>query len=316
MHTLSFANKDQMPILGLGTWKARPEVVGKAVREALRIGYRHIDCAPIYGNEREIGKAVKDVIDTGEIERKDLWITSKLWNNAHAAGQVEKALKKSLQDLGIDYLDLYLIHWPVACRAEVDFPRRKEDYLSLEEVPLSETWDGMEACVHKGLTRHIGVANFSVRNLSTIIDGATINPAMNQVELHPYLQQKELLIYCRQHDIHLTAYSPLGSGDRPSALKNPGEPSLLEDSTVTRIARAHGISPAQVLIRWSIERVTSVIPKSTNKAHLAENFASVDLKLSGEDMADLAKLDNDFRYVDGRFWTENGSPYKLEDLWG
>jgi alcohol dehydrogenase (NADP+) len=316
MHTLSFANNDQMPILGLGTWKARPEVVGKAVREAIRIGYRHIDCAPIYGNEREIGKAVKEAIDSGEIKRKDLWITSKLWNNAHAAGQVGKALQKSLHDLGLDYLDLYLIHWPVACRPEVDFPRKKEHYLSQEEVPLSETWDGMEDCVHKGLTRHIGVANFSVRNLSTIIDGASINPAMNQVELHPYLQQKELLIYCRQHDIHLTAYSPLGSGDRPSALKNPGEPSLLEDATVTGIARAHGISPAQVLIRWSIERVTSVIPKSTDKAHLAENFATADLKLSGEDMAALAKLDADFRYVDGTFWTENGSPYTLEDLWG
>jgi alcohol dehydrogenase (NADP+) len=316
MHTLSFANRDQMPILGLGTWKARPEEVGKAVREAIRIGYRHIDCAPIYGNEGEIGKSIKEAIDSGEVERKDLWITSKLWNHAHASGQVEKALQKSLLDLGLDYLDLYLIHWPVACRAEVDFPARKEHYLSLEEVPLSETWDGMETCLHKGLTKHIGVANFSVRNLATIIKEATINPEMNQVELHPYLQQKELLIYCRQHDIHLTAYSPLGSGDRPSALKTPGEPSLLEDATVKDIARARGLSPAQVLIRWSIERVTAVIPKSTNKAHLAENFAAGNLKLSGEDMAALAKLDADIRYVDGKYWTEHGSPYTLDDLWG
>jgi alcohol dehydrogenase (NADP+) len=316
MHTLSFANKDQMPILGLGTWKARPEEVGKAVREAIRIGYRHIDCAAIYGNEVEIGEAIAEAIESGEIKRKDLWITSKLWNNAHAAGQVEKALHKSLQDLRLDYLDLYLVHWPVACRAEVNFPTRKEHFLSLEEVPLSETWGGMETCVQKGLTRHIGVANFSIRNLETLINGATINPAMNQVELHPYLQQKELLIYCRQHDIHLTAYSPLGSSDRPAALKIPGEPGLLEDATITGIARERGFSPAQVLIRWSIERVTSVIPKSTNTAHLAENFQAVNLKLNGQDMAELAKLDADFRYVDGTFWTGNGSPYTLEDLWG
>jgi len=315
MHTLVFENNDQMPILGLGTWKAEPGKVGSAVREALRIGYRHIDCAAIYGNEAEIGKALEEALRTGDIKREELWVTSKLWNNAHATEQVEQALRKTLQDLRLEYLDLYLVHWPVACRPEVDLPTRGEHFLSLEEVPLTATWAGMEDCVRQGLTRHIGVSNFNIHNLETILSHSKIKPAMNQVELHPYLQQKDLLIYCRQHNIHLTAYSPLGSLDRPSVMKKPGELSLLDNPTVMRIAREHGYTPAQVLIRWSMERVTAVIPKSVNPARLTENYQTVNLKLSGQDMADLAKLDVGFRYIDGKFWTVNGSPYTLEGLW-
>ena len=315
MQTLRFTNDDRMPILGLGTWKSAPGEVGKAVREAIRIGYRHIDCAAIYGNEAEIGGALEGALQLGETTRSALWVTSKLWNNAHATEQVGAALQRTLQDLRLDYLDLYLIHWPVACRPDVSFPTRAEHFLSLEEVPLAATWAGMEACVRKGLTRHIGVSNFGVGNLAEISRSAVIRPEMNQIELHPYLQQNDMLAYCRQHGIHLTAYSPLGSFDRPAVLKKAGELDLLGNPTVAGIATAHGCTPAQVLLRWSIERGTAVIPKSTNPARLAENFQTLELRLSDREMAELAKLDCGFRYVHGEFWTLKGSPYSLEELW-
>jgi len=314
MQKLQFTNKDQMPILGLGTWKSEPGEVGAAVREAIRIGYRHIDCAAIYGNEAEIGVVLEELIQSGEVRREELWITSKLWNNAHGKDQVPLALKKTLKDLRLDYLDLYLIHWPVATKTV--FPSKGEDFLSHDKRPLSETWAGMEACVEKKLTRHIGVSNFNIANLETISRSATIKPEMNQIELQPLLAQKSLCEFCRQQNIHLTAYSPLGSPDRPEVMKNPDEPSLLANETVAAVAKAHNCSTAQVLIRWAIERGTAVIPKSVNPVRLAENLAVADMTLTSDDMAEMAKLDVGFRYVDGKFWTLEGSPYTLDGLWG
>ena len=316
MQTLSFANNDQMPILGLGTWKSEPGDVGAAVKEAIKAGYRHIDCAAIYGNEAEIGVALQEIFTADIVKREELWITSKLWNNAHTMQQVTEALENSLRDLQLEYLDLYLIHWPIAFRPGVVFAAKPADFMTLEEVPLAETWSGMEACVEQGQARHIGVSNFNIDHLEEISQSAKIKPEMNQVELHPYLQQPELLEYCRKKYIHLTAYSPLGSMDRPDVLKKADEPSLLENDTVKTIAEAHGFSPAQVLIRFAIERGTAVIPKSTNPARLAENFRAAELSLSADDMASLAGLESGFRYVDGSFFTPPGSPYTLEFLWG
>jgi alcohol dehydrogenase (NADP+) len=316
MQTLTFANNDRMPILGLGTWKAEPGEVGKAVQVALQAGYRHIDCAAIYGNEAEIGVALETALQAGEVKREELWITSKLWNNAHAQDQVPLALQQTLHDLRLDYLDLYLIHWPVAIRPDIVFPTAGEHFLSLDEMPLFETWAGMETCVQKGLARHIGVSNFNIKQLDEICHSATIPPEMNQIELHPFLQQNEILEYCQQKSIQLTAYSPLGSGDRPQMLKSADERSLLENTTVADIADMHKGSPAQVLLSWAMARGTAVIPKSVNPARLVENFESTSIVLSMGEIAKLAELETGSRFVHGEFWTIEGSPYTLEGLWG
>ena len=221
MRSVSFASGDHMPLLGLGTWKSDPGQVGSAVREAIRQGYRHIDCASIYGNEREIGAAIGEAIASGEVTREQLWITSKLWCNSHGRDNVEPALRRTLADLGLDWLDLYLIHWPVAIEPAVGFPTSASEVLPPSAERLRATWEGMEAALDAGLTRHIGVSNFSIRKLQDLLQHGRIRPEVNQVELHPLLQQPDLLAFCRADGIHLTAYSPLGSGDRPAQLKAP-----------------------------------------------------------------------------------------------
>jgi alcohol dehydrogenase (NADP+) len=315
VETFTFKNQDTMPLLGLGTWKAAPDVVEAAVKTAIEQGYRHLDCAPIYGNEAAIGRALADCFERGVVQRSDLWITSKLWNSAHAAAAVPQAIEKTLADLQLDYLDLYLIHWPVALRSGIVLPETAEDFIDLADLPLSETWRGMETVLSSGLCRHIGVANFSVTKLQTLLDTATIAPAVNQVECHPYLPQNHLLQVCQEAGILLTAYSPLGSGDRSSAFKAPDEPVLLADPVLETIASRHGCTPAQVLIAWALQRGTAVIPKSTNPQRLQENLTTPRIEFTNADLEAIASLDRHYRYVDGSFWVRPGNPYTLENLW-
>lgn len=316
MQTLSFRNDDEMPILGLGTWKSAPGEVYDAVKIALRAGYRHIDCALIYGNEAEVGNALADAFSEGIVDRSDVWITSKLWNDAHAPGNVRPALNETLRDLQLDTIDLYLMHWPVAQKPGTTMPQSPDDLVSLDEQPLAETWAAMEALVDDGLARHIGVSNFSVPKLQALLqDAETYAPEMNQVELHPYLQQPDLLAFAEENDVHLTAYSPLGSFDRPDEMKADDEPILLNDATLASVAQKHDATPAQVLISWAIHRGTAVIPKSTSEGHIKENLEAAHLELTDADMEVLSKLDRGRRYVDGTAWTMEGSPYTLENLW-
>ena len=242
MKELTFANGDTMPALGLGTWKSAPGEVGRAIEEAIDLGYRHFDCAWIYQNEAEIGRAFQRVFARGDVTREELWITSKLWCNRHRDGEVAPALEGTLRDLACEYLDLYLVHWPVALAHDVVGPANRGDFLPLSEVPLRETWGAMERCAELGLTRHVGVSNYSVKHLSAHLD-ADIVPEVNQVEMHPYLQQPELLRFCGEHGIHLTAYSPLGSSDRPETMKAADEPVLLADPAIAAIAAGGGRDP-------------------------------------------------------------------------
>ena len=304
-----------MPALGLGTWKSKPGEVGAAVREAVRLGYRHFDCATIYGNQAEIGEALAGCLADGLVSREQLWITSKLWNDHHRERDVRPALERTLADLRLDYLDLYLIHWPVAHRKGVMGPSSAADFLSLEEVPLAETWRGLEAAQGAGLCRHIGVSNFSIAKLSALAETARVAPEMNQVELHPYLQQTGLVAWCHEHGVALTAYSPLGSGDRTADLKAADEPNLFADPCVCAIAERHEATPAQVLLAWALARDTAVIPKSVNPARLAQNLAATELGLTLQDLDELAALDRARRFVDGTFWVLDGGPYTLANLW-
>ena len=310
MPLLALADGSAMPALGLGTWRLPPHQTAASVGEALALGYRHLDAASIYGNEAEIGEALAEAFAAGELRRDQLWITSKLWNDCHAPEAVRPACERSLAALGIEQLDLYLMHWPVAQRPGVAMPRTAADLIPLEQQPLAATWAAMEALVSAGLTRHIGVSNFNLTTLQTLQAGARLQPAVLQVERHPLLQQPALLRHCQRTGVLLTAYAPLGSsGDsRP--------PLLLEHPEVLAIAAEQSLTPAQVLLAWGLGCGTAVIPKSLQPKRLAENLAAASVRLDAASMARLAALDRGQRLISGQYCCLPGGPYSLESLWG
>ena len=311
----AFANGDRMPLLGLGTWKSDPGDVYQAVREAIRIGYRHIDCASLYANEAEVGEALRDAMRDGEVTRQDLWITSKLWSNAHGQKNVQPALAKTLADLRLEYLDLYMIHWPIPLKPTAVLPGSAADFMLPSEAPIHATWAGMEAAAGAGLTRHLGISNFSVKKIRELLPHCKIRPEVNQVELHPVLQQPALVAFCASEGIHVTAYAPLGSGDRPAFVKAPDAPVLLENPVIRSIAEAHGCTPAQVLLAWHVQRGISTIPKSITPSRLRENLAAAQLELSTTELERIAGLDQGCRLIAGAFWAVEGGPWTLPTIW-
>jgi alcohol dehydrogenase (NADP+) len=315
MKYLTFNNNDKMPALGLGTWKSAKGEVYEVVRKAIEIGYRHFDCAFFYGNEAEIGQAISDAIKNGEVKREELWITSKLWNNRHRKEHIKGAFEITLRDLGLDYLDLYLIHWPVALQYDINYAQKGSDLISLSEIPLSETWQELISLKEKGLTKHIGVSNFSIKKINQITDETGVMPEVLQVELHPFLQQQKLLNFANEKGIFLTGYCPLGSADRPAVRILEDEPKLFQNPVIQAIANEKGYSVAQIILAWAVNRGTSVIPKSVNPVRLKENLEAADIELSMDEMQKMNSLDLHYRYIKGDFWCLEGSDYTLENLW-
>jgi len=276
----------KMPTLALGTWKAEPQVVKEAVATAIEAGYRHIDCAPIYGNERSVGEGIVEGMKrAGNISREDLFITSKLWNTEHHPARILPACEQTIHDLGVGYLDLYLIHWPIAFKpgtTDID-----------NTVEIYETWEAMQVLKNEDLIKSVGVSNFTKEQLITLADETDIVPSVNQVELHPYMSQLELASYARKHKIHLTAYSPLGTGKNSES----SGPVLVEDPTVYVIAERYKKTPAQVLLRWSLQSGFSPLPKSVTPSRIQENYQVFDFSLTDEDMKSIDRLNKDLRFV-------------------
>jgi len=296
--TLKLNSGYEIPVFGLGTWKSKPGEVTKAVEDAIDVGYRHIDAAHCYENEKEVGEAINKKIKQGVVKREDLFVTSKLWGTFHRADLVVPALKNTLADLGLTYLDMYLIHWPMALKEDqgTKFPTdpKNKDLAWYSDVSIAETWKEMEKCVELGLTRSIGVSNFNSVQIQNILDHCKIKPSNNQVECHPYLNQKKLAEFCASKGIVFTGYSPLGSPDRPWA--KPTDPKLLEDTKLVALSKKYGKSPAQIVLRWLIQRKIVTIPKTVTKSRLIENLDIFDFSLSDEDVAYLYT----FNKADGR----------------
>lgn len=296
----------------------RPTVPA-AIRSALWVGYRRIDCAPVYFNEDLVGDALQEAMADRIVTREDLFVVSKLASPFHRREHVEPALRKTLSDLRLDYLDLYLVHWPVAfypvAISALSDPTTIRGWSNedIDEsdggkridptVSIHETWQAMEALVDQGLVRHIGVSNFPVALLHELMTQARIPPAVNQCEAHPYLQQIKLVEYCTARDVHFQAYSPLGT----PGFKERDEPVVLDDPVLNEIANRHGVSVAAVCLAWAVQRGTSVLAKSMNPQHQRDNLeaaADTEIGLSEDEMAAIASLDRGYRF------------FRPEDWWG
>lgn len=296
-----------MPLVGLGTWKAPKGVVATAVEKSIvEAGYRAIDCAADYGNETEVGEGIAKAIASGAVKRSDLFVTSKLWNTFHDRENVKLAVQKSLSDLGLEYLDLYLIHFPIALKfvpIETRYPpewyydpENRPGQAEFSQATIRETWEAMEQLVEEGLVRNIGISNFSCALISDLLKYAKIPPAVLQIEHHPYLQQDTLIKFASRFGIHITAYSPFGQISYLPLGQPKTVPDLLtEEPTILKIAAELGKSPAQVILRWITQRQICVIPKSTSVERLRQNI-DLDFQLSDDHLQQIKALDKHARF--------------------
>lgn len=310
-----------MPAVGLGTFGSdhvTAAQVGEAVRGAAAVGYSHFDCASVYGNEPEVGASL-DAIQQSGIKREDLWITSKLWNDKHGENDVVASCRQSLADLRLDYLDLYLVHWPFPNfhPPHCDVTSRSPDAKPYIHDNYMKTWRKMEELVDMGLVRHIGTSNMTVPKLKLVLRDARIKPAVNEMELHPHFQQPELFKFVVDSGIQPIGYCPIGSPGRPERDRTPEDTTPTADPVIVDIARRHGINPAAVCIKWAVQRGQAPIPFSLH--HYRENLACVTGDpLTEEEMRAIAGIDRDCRLIKGQvfLWKEGQTWEALWDMNG
>lgn len=309
----------KIPGVGLGTFgsdRYSGVEVAKAVKEAIYVGYRHIDCASVYGNEHLIGQSLQEVMEEG-LDRSELFVTSKLWNNMHGDGDVLLSCAKTLKDLKLDYLDLYLVHWP--------FPNHHAPGVSVDSrdpnaVPYihqnyMKTWRQMERLVDEGLVRHIGTSNMTIPKLELLLRDARIMPAVNEMELHPHFQQPELFRFCLDHDIVPIGYCPVGSPKRPDRDRTESDTVDTEDPVIIKIAERLNVHPAVVCVKWAVQRGQVPIPFSTNRIHILNNLAcSTTEPLTEEEMKAIEGIDRNCRLIKGQVFLWQGAK-DWTDLW-
>ena len=309
----------EIPAIGLGTFgsdRFSANDIANAVLGAIELGYRHIDCAAIYENEKEIGVSLRKAI-AGGIAREELWITSKLWNSKHAEKDVIPTCKKSLEDLQLDYLDLYLIHWPFPNHHDpgVDVNSRDPYAVPYIHENYMKTWRQMEKLVEMGLVRHIGTSNMTIPKLQIVLRDAMIKPAVNEMELHPHFQQPELFQFCLDNAIVPIGFSPIGSPTRPDRDKSPEDTVDIEDPVILKIAKRLNVHPAVVCVKWAVQRGQIPIPFSIRPKEYHSNLqAAVKDPLTDEEMQEIAGIDKNNRLIKGQvFLWESAKDWK--DLW-
>lgn len=305
----------EMPLVGFGCWKVDKATCADTIYNAIKVGYRLFDGAEDYGNEKEVGDGIKRAIDDGLVARDELFVVSKLWNSFHHPDNVETALNKTLSDLQVDYVDLFLIHFPIAFKfTPIDqkyppgFYCGDGDNFHYEDVPILDTWRALEKLVEAGKIKSIGISNFNGSLILDLLRGAKIKPAVLQIEHHPYLQQPRLIEFVQSKGIAVTAYSSFGPQSFIE-LNNPkatNAAQLLVHEDITSIAKAHNKTPAQVLLRWATQRKVAVIPKSNNPERLLQNLQVNDFELTQADFDAISKLDINLRFNDPWDWDKIG----------
>jgi alcohol dehydrogenase (NADP+) len=308
-----------MPAIGLGTFGSdhvAHAVVADSVKAAAEVGYRHFDCASVYGNEDLIGQSLQEIIGSG-LDRAELWITSKLWNDKHGEEDVIASCEKSLSDLRLGYLDIYLVHWPFPNHhpPECDVNVRNPHAVPYIHEDYMRTWRKMEELVDRGLVRHIGTSNMTIAKMKLVLRDARIKPAVNEMELHPHFQQPEFFQYLKANGIEPIGFSPIGSPDRPERDRTPEDTAPTQDPVILRIAERLGIHPAAVCIKWAVQRGQTPIPFSTKRGHYLANLRSVVSEpLTADYIQAIEKIDRNCRLIKGQvFLWKDGQPW--EDLW-